>query len=78
MTTRLKKQLNQLKFLSPRAKQRKQSLLERGLSDHYVRLCLEAYRNKIISAARMAEMLLVEESELIEIINMFSERINYD
>ena len=61
-----------------KAKERKKKLIECGLSDQYVRLCLDAYRNNIISSSRMAEMLLVDEPELLEIMNLFGERIQYD
>lgn len=50
--------------LSDRGKTRKRELLERGLSDFHVKLCFDAYETGHISAARMAEMLLVREPEL--------------
>ncbi|MFZ3130542.1 MAG: XRE family transcriptional regulator [Desulfosporosinus sp.] len=61
-----------------KAKERMKKLIECGLSDQYLRLCLDAYRNNIISLSRMAEMLLVDEPELLEIINLYGERIQYD
>jgi len=63
--------------LSARAKERKETLLKRGLSTFYVNLCFEGYRRNIISAARMAEMLLVEESELREIAQLYDEELGH-
>ncbi len=63
--------------LSENSKKRKSVLLECGLSSKYVRLCIEAYDRKIISAARMAEMLLVEEFELSQILQLYGEEIKY-
>lgn len=50
--------------LSERGKAQKRELLERGLSNFHVKLCFDAYEAGHISAARMAEMLLVREPEL--------------
>ncbi len=61
--------------LSPRSLERKQTLLKKGLSDFYVNLCIEGYKRDVISLARMAEMLLVDELELFEILSLFNERI---
>lgn len=61
-----------------KARERKRKLIECGLSDQYVRLCLDAYTNNIISYSRMAEMLLIDEQELSDIINLFGERIQHD
>ncbi len=59
--------------LSPKSLIRKKYLMERGLSSFYVKLCFESYRKNIISAARMAEMLLVEQCELSEIADLYKE-----
>jgi len=59
--------------LSPKAINRKKYLMERGLSSFYVNLCFESYRKNIITAARMAEMFLVEQSELFEIADLYNE-----
>jgi Zn-dependent peptidase ImmA (M78 family) len=64
--------------LSTRASERRQELLKRGLSQYYVTLCFEGYREGIISAARMAEMLLIREWELYEIARLYGERFKYD
>ena len=55
------------------SKNRKKQLLERGLSTSYVNLCFDSYRNNIITAPRMAEMLLVEQNELYEIADLYGE-----
>jgi Zn-dependent peptidase ImmA (M78 family) len=55
-----------------RTRDRKLSLLQRGLSMHYVNECLEALDNGRISHARAAEMLMVREDELGEIKALFT------
>jgi Zn-dependent peptidase ImmA (M78 family) len=50
--------------LSPGPRARKETLLRRGLSDIYVGLCFEAYERNVITAARLAEMLLVSPQEV--------------
>jgi Zn-dependent peptidase ImmA (M78 family)/transcriptional regulator with XRE-family HTH domain len=57
--------------LSDGARARKEALLQRGLSGAYVRMCLDAYENEIVSANRVAEMLLVDEGGLAEIGALF-------
>jgi Zn-dependent peptidase ImmA (M78 family)/DNA-binding XRE family transcriptional regulator len=63
--------------LSPLQKERRKSLLERGLSSQYVNRCFVMYYKGTISAGRMAEMLLVRETELVDIANLFGEVLNY-
>lgn len=61
-----------------RSKERKRLLLEHGLSDHYVSLCFEAYRERQVSANRLVEMLLLDSDEqLIELADLYGERIRY-
>jgi Zn-dependent peptidase ImmA (M78 family)/transcriptional regulator with XRE-family HTH domain len=60
-----------------RSRDRKRAMLERGLSDAYVRLCFEAYHRGVITAARLAETLLASESELLELAAMYSEPLHY-
>ncbi len=50
--------------LPPKLRQRRAHFLERGLSIFYVELVFRGYEETIISAGRMAEMLLLHESEL--------------
>jgi Zn-dependent peptidase ImmA (M78 family)/DNA-binding XRE family transcriptional regulator len=59
--------------LSPKSLDRKKYLMERGLSAFYINLCFKSYRENIISAARMAEMFLVEQYELFEIADLYHE-----
>ena len=54
-----------------RTRDRKLSLLKRGLSMHYVNECLEALDSGRISHARAAEMLMIREDELGEIKALF-------
>jgi len=61
--------------LAPNSVIRKQELLKKGLSTYYVNRCFEAFRRRIISKARMAEMLLVSQQELYEIAELYNERL---
>jgi Zn-dependent peptidase ImmA (M78 family) len=64
--------------LSPRSYERKEALLQRGLSDYYVRLCFEAYRAELVSAARLAEMLLLDgDTELRDLADLYGEALRY-
>lgn len=64
--------------LAPQSKERKRELLERGLSNYYVGLCFESYREGMISAARLAEMLLIDgDSELMILADLYGERLKY-
>jgi Zn-dependent peptidase ImmA (M78 family) len=62
--------------LSPLARSRKLSLLERGLSDSFVSLCFEGYREGHITRARLAEMLLTDEREVNSIADAYGEVIH--
>lgn len=64
--------LTDKRFLS-----RKQ-VIERGLSDFYIKKCHEAYANGHISAGKLAEILLVSDSELPELLNLFSLKLIYE
>ncbi|MDB9453118.1 hypothetical protein PN478_09900 [Dolichospermum circinale CS-534/05] len=59
------------------SRQRKEELLKRGLSTFYVGLCFDAYYQKFISAGRLAEMLLVDHSELQNLANIYGQNLNY-
>jgi len=59
-----------------RTRDRKMTLLERGLSFHYVGECIETLRAGRISRGRAAEMLLVSEPELYEIEQLFSPSVD--
>jgi len=66
------------KYLSSGSRNRRKQLLERGLSVFYVELCFEAYERGFVSAGRLAEMLLVDETELRELANIYGRTIKYD
>ncbi|MDR3158290.1 MAG: ImmA/IrrE family metallo-endopeptidase [Zoogloeaceae bacterium] len=62
--------------LNSTQRSRKEQLLERGLSDHYVALCFDAYRDGIISQGRLVEALLCSQAELLELANLFSRTLH--
>ena len=59
------------------AKHRKADLLKRGLSTQYVNLCFTAYDNGLITAGRLAEMLLLDKAELPEVANLYGRALSY-
>ncbi len=64
--------------LPPRSRSRKEELLSRGLSSYYVGLCFRGYREKVVSASRLAEMLLMESDvQLRELAELYGETITY-
>jgi len=62
--------------LNPAQRSRKEQLLERGLSDHYVALCFEAYGSGVISQGRLAEVLLCSQAELLELANLYGRSLH--
>ncbi len=68
----------ELKGISPTILASKKALLEKGLSTFYVRTCHEAYKNGHISSGKLAENLLVDESELISILDLFKLKLDYE
>lgn len=64
--------------LAPRSHERKEGMLKRGLSDYYVRLCSDAYREGVVSVERLAELLLLQgESELRELAELYGVMLFY-
>lgn len=64
--------------LSPKSQERKRQLLEAGLSNYYVNLCFQAYRDSLISASRLTEMLLLESnSALRALAALYGEHLQY-
>lgn len=61
--------------LSPRTRIRKEEMLQRGLSESYVGLCFDAYDTGLVSAGRLEEMLLVTESELTELADLYGRKL---
>jgi Zn-dependent peptidase ImmA (M78 family)/DNA-binding XRE family transcriptional regulator len=51
--------------LNPVQRQRKAHLLELGLSDFYVGLCFDAFKQGVISQGRLSEALLTSPSEIV-------------
>ncbi|BEP62336.1 XRE family transcriptional regulator [Variovorax sp. V213] len=62
--------------LNPLQRSRKEQLLERGLSDHYVELCFEAQNSGVISQGRLAEALLCSQAELLEMAKLYSRTLH--
>lgn len=63
--------------LSSASRARKQELIARGLSGFYVGLCFDAYSGGIISAGRLAEMLLLSEPELAPIAALYGRKLDH-
>jgi Zn-dependent peptidase ImmA (M78 family) len=61
----------ELEGLTAKSLARKLSLLQRGLSSFYVSLCFDAISEGIVTNAKAAEMLIVDEAELSELAEMF-------
>lgn len=53
-------------------------LLESGLSTYYVRLCYEAYEKGVVSAGRLAEMLLTSDNELPNVLDLFKLKLKHE
>jgi Zn-dependent peptidase ImmA (M78 family) len=65
----------ELNGLEGRMLERKRELLERGLSSYYVELCFEALSKGLVSTGRVAEMMLVDDFELVEIAALFGRSV---
>lgn len=57
--------------LPVKSRERKEALLDKGLATRYLLMVFTAYRNDLISRARVAEMLRVTEAELVEIAALY-------
>jgi len=68
----------ELKGISPAILASKKTLLEKGLSTFYVRNCHEAYKKGHISSGKLAENLLVDESGLTSILDLFKLKLDYE
>lgn len=62
--------------LNTAQRKRKEELLERGLSDHYVALCFEAHSTGVISQGRLAEALMCSQAELLELANLYGRTLH--
>lgn len=63
--------------LPPKVAERKINLLQMGLSDHYVDLCYNSYDAGILSAARLAEVLLIHQHQIADIATVYGRQISY-
>jgi len=63
--------------LSSAALSKKRKLLERGLSDFYASLCFEAHHQGLVSIGRLAEAMLTDERELIEMAVLYGTSLRY-
>jgi hypothetical protein len=68
----------EFKNLSAKSLERKKYLLEKGIAQAYINKCKVAYEKGIISAGKMAEMLLTDVSGLYEINELFQLGINHE
>lgn len=67
----------ELKGLSEGYLKAKKTLLERGLSTFYVKLAYDCYAKGHISAGRLADMLLCDETEMVQILKLFDLELSY-
>jgi len=64
--------------LASRSRERKERLLERGLSTKYVSLCFAAYRQNLVTGAKLVELLLLEgDEDLRELAQLYGEALEY-
>ncbi|MGG7469660.1 ImmA/IrrE family metallo-endopeptidase [Chryseobacterium arthrosphaerae] len=68
----------ELKGLPQKIAIAKLEVLKRGLSSIYVRECHEAYVNSFISQSRLAEMLLIPEEDLADLLGLFNLKLIYE
>ena len=61
--------------LTARQRNRRFSLLKRGLSDYYVGLCFDAHQKGVISTGRLGEALLADHTEVREISVLYGRSI---
>lgn len=63
--------------LSEAQQERRLALLERGLSDYFVRLCFEAHYSGHISTGRLREALRVDYSELKDLAELYGTQLTH-
>lgn len=61
--------------LSPNQLERKNRLLEKGLSNFYVKLCFESFHRGVISIGRLTEVLLCTQAELTEFTSLYGQSL---
>ncbi len=57
--------------------EQKRHLLALGLSDHYVGLCFDAYAGGVVSRGRLAECMLLDDSELRTVAELYGRSLAY-
>lgn len=62
---------------TPIQRRRREALMERGLSAHYVGLCFEAYGRGLITLGLLSEMLLTTPSGAHDVAALFGRTIGY-
>ncbi|MEO5336628.1 MAG: XRE family transcriptional regulator [Magnetospirillum sp. WYHS-4] len=67
----------ELDGLTGRQLDRKKALLATGLHSKYVQQAFEAHRQGLISSAKLAEMLLVDPSEVVELASLFGTSLHH-
>jgi len=63
--------------LSKKILEQKRYLLELGLSDYYVGLCFDAYARGFVSRGRLAECMLLDDSELSMVAELYGRSLAY-
>lgn len=63
--------------LSSAAREKKQHLLRRGLSDFYAGLCFEAHHRGLISTGKLAEAILAEPADLPDMADLYGSSLRY-
>jgi hypothetical protein len=64
--------------LTVKQRERKQFLLDLGLSDFYVGLCFDALRQEVISIGRLCEALLGDYADTVEIASIYGRTLYGD
>lgn len=68
----------ELRGLTEKMTLAKSEILRKGLSVAYIRECHEAYSKSLISQSRLAEMLLIDESDLGDLLGLFNLKLIYE
>ena len=63
--------------LSKGSRQRREQSLKKGLSHFYFNLCFDAYEQGLISVGRLAEVLLVDQRNINELVSMYGRVLKY-
>jgi len=63
--------------LSEKSRARKAAMLQKGLSDDYVALCIKAYEEAVVTRGRLSEMLLVDETGLDGLCDLYGRKLDH-